>query len=201
MSWLIKDKEYGEYISTVEPVVTNGEVYISSFHISVAKINVVKVPDGTLETLVGLPSDLDKRIEILDMEGLVPINNFKVGNIVRVRGRDWYNSHKDSEGKVRAVGYKYRFTKYMEPLLGQSAVITSVNKHYYRVRFFDRRFDFGNVFCFCDFMLEPGLIIKVKPRLEGLIKDKAVIKCTLMVEKDTGVFRCFLGYLGFSYTG
>ena len=63
------------------------------------KINVVKVPDGTLETLVGLPSDLDKRIEILDMEGLVPINNFKVGNIVRVRGRDWYNSHKDSEGK------------------------------------------------------------------------------------------------------
>ena len=34
MAWLIKDKEYGEYISTVEPVVTNGEVYISSSQIS-----------------------------------------------------------------------------------------------------------------------------------------------------------------------
>lgn len=165
MAWLIKDKEYGEYISTVEPVVTNGEVYISSFHISVAKINVVKVPSGTLETLVGLFSDPEERIEILDMEGLVPINNFKVGNIVRVRDRNWYNSHKDSEGRVRAG--RYKFTKYMEPLLGQSAVITPVNKHYYKVRFFDRGFDFGNVFCFCDFMLEPGLIIKVKPRLEG----------------------------------
>lgn len=31
MAWLIKDKEYGEYISTVEPVVTNGEVYIFKF--------------------------------------------------------------------------------------------------------------------------------------------------------------------------
>lgn len=191
MAWLIKDKEYGEYISTVEPVVTNGEVYISSSHISVAKINVVKVPDGTLETLVSLPSDPDKRIEILDMEGLVPINNFKVGNIVRVRDRNWYNSHKDPEGRVRAVGYKYKFTKYMEPLLGQSEVITSDNKHYYKVRFFDGRFSFGNVFCFCDFMLEPGLIIKVKPRLEGLIKDKAVIKCILMVEKDTGYLDVF----------
>lgn len=110
MAWLIKDKEYGEYISTVEPVVTNGEVYISSFHISVAKINVVKVPEGTLETLVGLFSDPEKRIEILDMEGLVPINNFKVGNIVRVRDRNWYNSHKDSEGRVRAVGISLQNT-------------------------------------------------------------------------------------------
>ena len=79
----------------------------------------------------------------------------------------------------------------MEPLLGQSAVITSVNKHYYKVRFFDRGFDFGNVYYFCDFMLEPGLIIKVKPRLEGLIKDKAVIKCTLIVEKDIGYLDAF----------
>lgn len=191
MAWLIKDREYGEYISTVEPVVINGEVYILSSHISVAKMNIVKVPEGTLETLVGLFLDPKKKVEILDMEGLVPINNFRVGNIVRVRDRNWYNSHKDPEGRVRAVGYKYKFTKYMEPLLGQSAVITSVNEHYYRVRFFDKGFSFGNVFCFCDFMLEPGLNIKVKPRLEGLIKDKAVIKCILMVEKDTGFLDAF----------
>ena len=89
---------------------------------------------------------------------------FKVGDKVRVKSLEWYNSNKDANGLVYIDEQGVVFDKTMAKLCGTIVQIEEVNRRGYFIR--------GNVGFLEDWMLEDAVVTEEKQEDKQLIKSK-----------------------------